>query len=94
MGNIMMIGNIVKWHGRLYIVADVDDQESPTKCTLLASDCSNSRSYPTMTWPTDAEGNSTPEVNIHSVRVVADNLRDLLDKLVDNMLDSVTDSID
>jgi len=81
----MTQGNIVRWNGDIYIVAEVEEDSKfePIHCKLLSSDCSNSSAHPSRTWPDD------PTKRIDSVEVIADNLKDFLHTLMDNAIDQM-----
>ena len=84
----MMKGNIVRWHGDIYIVGDVKDSYDKGKhqfdsCVLLSSTHSNCSSHPSRTWPDD------PKKRIDSVEVVADNLQEFIHNMMDNAIDQM-----
>ena len=84
----MTKGNIVRWHGELYIVAKVETewkkgQMIPISCELLSGNCANSTAHPSRDWP------DNPTKRIDSVEVLANNLTDFLHDLMDNAIDQM-----
>ncbi len=84
----MTSGNIVRWNGSIWIVAEVKDEWHGNEytllnCVLLSATSSNCSAHPSQTWPDD------PEKRIDSIEVLASNLQDFLHTLMDNAIDQI-----
>lgn len=69
-------GNIVRWHGDLYIVGEV----RASGLELLSVTCPNASSYPSLTWPKDEKKNVT------SVKFVSRCMKDYIMERLSNMM--------
>lgn len=71
--NGLRIGNVVKWDGQFFVLANNPQLEKNRTAVLIPIDQSNATVHPSDSWPSD-----DPQMRVDSIEFVADTVQDWL----------------